>query len=215
MRLLPLLISLLFLQACTPTQQGMGETLKLAVMGPDDVTFTPEQIQTMPYASMYLRVNEGQRIFVVLGFNEHGQQKWITQDRAVVATQHGRIVKTVGLQENLADVTNLAQDPLADALHLTDESRWTRIISWTEQGKPMSAAAQSQFARQPDEVLTIAGNAIPTRVWDEQVTVDALDRQWTNRFWVDGSTGRVIQSAQTLGADYFPVETTLLKPAKL
>ncbi len=108
MRNLPLLILCLLLQACTQTQKGLGETVKLAFLGADDIQMTNQQIDSLPYASMYLRVNDSQQIFVVLGFNENGQQKWITRDRAMLVTQHGRLVKTLGMADNLNDVSNLA-----------------------------------------------------------------------------------------------------------
>nr|MBA2814077.1 Group 4 capsule polysaccharide lipoprotein GfcB [Candidatus Pantoea persica] len=53
---------------------------------------------------------------MVLGYNENGQQKWITQNNTMLVTQHGRLVKTLGLTDNLQQVRNLSQDPLANAL---------------------------------------------------------------------------------------------------
>ena len=37
--------------------------------------------------------------------------------------------------------------------------------------------------------------------------------KWHNRYWID-SEGQIRQSEQYLGADYFPVKTTLIKAAK-
>ncbi|MBE9696960.1 hypothetical protein GVI08_09150, partial [Escherichia coli] len=37
--------------------------------------------------------------------------------------------------------------------------------------------------------------------------------RWHNRYWID-SEGQIRQSEQYLGADYFPVKTTLIKAAK-
>lgn len=53
----------------------------------------------------------GPRLFVVLAYAENGQQKWVTQDRATLVTQHGRIVKTRLAGDNLLEVNNLAADP--------------------------------------------------------------------------------------------------------
>ena len=69
MRRLSLLLLCLLLQACTQTQKGLEQTVMLAISGPDDVTVTDQQIANLPYASMYARVNNGPRIFVVLGYN--------------------------------------------------------------------------------------------------------------------------------------------------
>ncbi|MGK3143779.1 YjbF family lipoprotein [Pantoea sp. C2G6] len=214
MRQLPLLLACLLLQACTQTQKGLEQTLLLAVNGPDDVTVTDQQVRALPYASLYARINSGPRIFVVLGYNENGQQKWVTQDQAMLVTQHGRLVKTLGLPDNLLSVSNLTQDPLADSLHLRDGASWTRIVQWTEQDQVRGATLRSTFQRGTDEVLTVAGNRIPCRVWHEQVSLDSGHREWENTFWIDNSSGDVVQAHQMLAADAFPVETTILKPAK-
>lgn len=214
MRRLPLLLLCLLLQACTQTQKGLEQTVMLAINGPDDVTVTNEQVASLPYASLYARINAGQRIFVVLGYNENGQQKWITQDRAMLVMQHGRLVKTLGLTDNLIDVTNLGQDPLADPLHLQNGASWTRVVQWREQDKQRAATAVSQFQRGDDEVLTIAGEAVPCRVWHETVRIDSIGREWQNTFWLDNRDGTVMQATQMLAAGEFPIETTILKPAK-
>ena len=63
---------------------------------------------------MYLRLNEGQRIFVVLGYIEQElESKMVTsQDNAMLVTHNGRLLKTVKLNNNLLEVTNSWQDPL-------------------------------------------------------------------------------------------------------
>lgn len=214
MRHIPLLFLCLLLQACTTTQQGLVDTAKLAVMGPDDVTVSDEEIASLPYASMYLRINDGQRIFLVLGYAENGQQKWITQDRAMLVTQNGRLVKTLGLSDNLLEVINLAQDPLAHPLQLRDDAGWTRIMSWTENGQLRSATLTSRFSRGRDEVLKLGGHEIACRVWHETITSAANGAEWQNTFWIDALSGEIRQSAQRVGADTLPVEITILKPAK-
>ena len=214
MRHIPLLFLCLLLQACTQTQQGLVDTAKLAVMGPDDVTVPDEQIESLPYASMYLRINHGQRIFLVLGYDENGQQKWITQDRAMLVLQQGRLVKTLGLSDNLLDVSNLPQDPLIHPLRIREGESWTRIMSWTENGQLRSSSATSRFSRDRDEVLTLAGRKIACQVWHEEVTLAVKGMQWQNTFWIDAVNGEVRQSAQQVGADTLPVEITILKPAK-
>ncbi|ORM75160.1 hypothetical protein HA48_00045 [Pantoea wallisii] len=214
MRQLSLLLLCLLLQACTQTQKGLEQTVMLAINGPDDVTITDEQVQNLPYASMYARVNDGPRIFVVLGYNENGLQKWITQDKAMLVFRHGRLVKTLGLPDNLEDVSNLAQDPLTDALHLHNGAGWTRVVQWREQANVRAATAVSTFQRGDDSVLNLAGEQVACRVWHETVRIDSLGATWQNTFWIDNRDGTVLQAQQTLAADAYPIVTTLLKPAK-
>ena len=95
----------LLLQACSGPIKGLGNSLWNSVFGTPGVQLTDEDIRNMPYASQYMRLNNGPQLFVVLAFAENGQQKWVTQDQAVIVTQNYRIVKTHLGTDNLLDVT--------------------------------------------------------------------------------------------------------------
>lgn len=211
MQRLAILLVCLLLQACSDTTKGLGSSLWHSVVGDDGIQLTNDDIQNMRYASQYMRVNNGPQIFVVLAYDENDQQKWVTQDRAMIVTEHGRIVKTTGLGDNLQQVTNLANDPLVKANQIIDGVSWTRQMAWTEHQQVRMATAQSTFTWDGTDTLKIADSTTPVRVLDEEVT--ASGKTWHNRFWID-SEGQVRQSKQYIGPNYWPVTTILLKAAK-
>lgn len=141
MKRLAIVLMCLMIQACSTTTKGLGNSLRQSIFGPDGVQLTDEDIQNMPYASQYMTLNNGPQLFVVLAFSENGQQKWVTQDRATIVTQHGRVVKTLSLADNLIDINNLAADPLAHANQIIDGASWTRTMGWTERHQVRYATA--------------------------------------------------------------------------
>ena len=211
MQRLAILLVCLLLQACSDSTKGLGTSLWHSIVGDDGVQLTHDEIQNMRYASQYMRINNGPQIYVVLAYDENGQQKWVTQDRAMIVTENGRIVKTTGLGDNLQQVTNLAIDPLAKVNQIVDGTRWTRQMAWTEHQQVRMATAHSTFTWKGTDTLKVAASSTPVRVLDEEVT--ASGKTWHNRFWID-SEGQVRQSTQYLGPDYWPVTTILLKAAK-
>ncbi|MCS3604252.1 hypothetical protein M2371_003492 [Buttiauxella sp. BIGb0471] len=211
MQRLVILLSCLLLQACSDTTKGLGSSLWHSMVGNDGIQLTHDEIQNMRYASQYMRINNGPQIFVVLAFDENGQQKWVTQDRAMIVTEHSRIVKTTGLGDNLQQVTNLANDPLTNPNQIIDGASWTRQMAWTEHQQVRMATARSTFTWDGTDTLKVAMSTTPVRVLDEEITADG--KTWHNRFWVD-SEGHIRQSKQYLGPDYWPVNTILLKAAK-
>lgn len=211
MQRLVILLSCLLLQACSDTTKGLGSSLWHSMVGDDGIQLTHDEIQNMRYASQYMRINNGPQIFVVLAFDENGQQKWVTQDRAMIVTEHARIVKTTGLGDNLQQVTNLANDPLTNPNQIIDGASWTRQMAWTEHQQVRMATARSTFTWDGTDTLDIAMSTTPVRVLDEEITADG--KTWHNRFWID-SEGHIRQSKQYLGPDYWPVNTILLKAAK-
>ncbi len=215
MRIPLFLLACLLLQGCTHSQQSVVDTVQSTIYGPKDIVIPDQQIQALPYTTMYLRINDGQRIFVVLGYLENGQRKWLTQDRAMLVTQNGRLIKTVKLPDNLLDVSNQQQDPLLNARQLKNGSTWTRSIGWTEDERYRSATVVSRFAPGGEEVLTIAGKRVRCLIWHEFAHTDSPSRDWQNTFWVDAVTGQVRQGRQMLGAGVLPIEFTILKPATL
>ena len=165
----------------------------------------------MPYASQYMQLNGGPQLFVVLAFSENGQQKWVTQDGATIVTQHGRLVKTLLSGDNLIDVNNLAADPLAKPGQIIDGATRTRTPGWTEHRRCVTPPPVPFLHGEGPIALASAVKETAVRVLDEEVTTDQT--RWRNRYWID-SEGQIRQTEQYLGANYFPVKTTLIKAAK-
>ncbi|WET40408.1 YjbF family lipoprotein [Citrobacter enshiensis] len=206
-----LIVICLLLQACSATTKGLGNSLWESLFGTPGVQLTDDDIHNMPYASQYMQLNGGPQLFVVLAFAENGQQKWVTQDQATLVTQHGRLVKTQLGGDNLIDVNNLSADPLAKPSQIRDGATWTRTMGWTEYKQVRYATARSVFTWAGTDTLTLGSEATPVRVLDEDVTTSQT--RWHNRYWIDNE-GHIRQSEQYLGANFFPVKTTLIKAAK-
>ncbi|WP_318378536.1 YjbF family lipoprotein [Enterobacter sp.] len=206
-----ILLLCLLLQACSGTTKGLGNALWDSVFGTPGVHLTDADIAEMPYASQYMQLDGGPQLFVVLAFSENGQQKWVTQDQASIVTQHGRIVKTLLGKDNLLEVSNLNADPLIKPNQIVDGASWTRVMGWTEHGQVRYATARSEFRWAGTDTLTLGSDVTAVRVLEEEITTG--QKTWTNRFWVD-SEGQIRQSTQYLGADWFPVNTLLIKAAK-
>ncbi|MDA8499171.1 YjbF family lipoprotein [Citrobacter sp. Igbk 17] len=206
-----LILVCLLLQACSATTEGLGHSLWESVFGSPGVLMTDDDIHNMPYASQYMQLNGGPRLFVVLAFTENGQQKWVTQDQAILVTQHGRLVKTQLGGDNLIEVNNLATDPLFKPNQIVDGATWTRTMGWTEHQQVRYATAHSIFKWDGPDSISVGSEETAVRVLDEEVTTDQA--HWHNRYWIDNE-GQIRQSEQYLGAHFFLVKTTLIKAAK-
>lgn len=211
-RYFSLLLACLLLSACSQTQRGIGDTLAIAAFGMSDVEVDAQTLRTLPYSSIYARLNDGPQIFVVAAFAEEGQVKWLSSDRVLLVTQNGRLTKTVGYRDNLLEVTDRQHDPLLNPQTLKEGATWTRTLSWTEGQQFHSATAQSVFHLDGREPLEIAGTTLDTLRVEEEVTVPSLGRHYRNHFWIDPATGIVRKAEQYIGPDFIPVNITILKP---
>ncbi|WP_165324938.1 YjbF family lipoprotein [Pectobacterium zantedeschiae] len=200
------------LTGCSQNVEQVGKTFKLAFFGQDDTHVTAQQVANTPYASAYLKVGEAPQAFVVLAFAEQNQLKWIGADKNMLATQHGRVVKTQGFGEDINYVDNLQQDPLTLGLLKTSTPMtWQSRVEWSQVFRG-GYDTQSVFHARGKETIKILDTSRELLRFDEHVTVPALNESYINSYWLDPANGSVVQSQQYMGPDMALVTFTVLKP---
>ena len=130
---------------------------------------------------------------------------------AASATPTAELTVLTLVAEELPAETDVAADPLIKPAQIVDGASWTRTMGWTEYQQVRYATARSVFKWDGTDTVKVGSDETPVRVLDEEVSTDQA--RWHNRYWIDGE-GQIRQSEQYLGADYFPVKTTLIKAAK-
>ncbi|MDE8742007.1 YjbF family lipoprotein [Pectobacterium polaris] len=202
----------ILLIGCSQNMEQVGKTFKLAFIGQDDTHVSAKQVANTPYASAYLKVGKAPQAFVVLAFAEQNQLKWVGADKNMVATQHGRLVKTQGFGEDITYVDNLQQDPLTlGLLKASTPMTWQSRVEWAQVFRG-GYETQSVFQARGKETVKILDTSRELLRFDEQVTVPALNESYTNSYWLDPTNGSVIQSQQYMGPDMALVKFTVLKP---
>lgn len=202
----------ILLAGCSQNMEQVGKTFKLAFLGQDDTHVTAKQVANTPYSSAYLKVGKAPQAFVVLAFAEQNQLKWIGADKNIVATQHGRLVKTQGFGEDITYVDNLQEDPLTLGLLKTSTPMtWQSRVEWAQVFRG-GYDTRSVFQARGKEIVKILDTSRELLRFDEQVTVPVLNESYTNSYWLDPANGSVVQSQQYMGPDMALVTFTVLKP---
>ncbi|MGR5238555.1 YjbF family lipoprotein [Vibrio alfacsensis] len=196
--------------ACTQSFQNINSTLEEAIWGFEDVNLSEEEIKKLPYASAYVRINDGQQIFMVLGYADQSAfeqpvLKWISADNAMIATVNGRVVKTLNLPEaNLASV-NFEANALPNFM----PSAWQATYDWQEQYRYGFLASGVMDTVGTETITTPIWHQHAT-IWREHVKFNGISSAINNTFWVNNS-GQVIKSIQHIGPDMTKVEMQFLK----
>ncbi|PSU74830.1 YjbF family lipoprotein [Photobacterium phosphoreum] len=221
-------VAALLLSGCSQKITSVNDTVRVAIKGTADIYKSANTIAALPYASTYVRIDNQSQLFMVLALAESATGetvttpssktsppllKWLASDHGMLVTQSGRIIKTVNLAAgNLSTTTSKTVDPLTLGLHLaTTPTTWQRHIDW-QPGYHNGYQLDSQFVFNQPEVLTINGKSVPVLRFSENVTVKQLDRHYSNTFWIEQRTGKVIKSQQYIAPDLPSVEMTILKP---
>lgn len=226
------LLSVILLTGCVQKFSHVNDTLKEAFNGFDDISMTAEEISQLPYASSYMRFNDGARIFMVLAFAEQNpatgntQLKWVSSDRAMVVTENGHVVKTLRLStENLARRSSLisptvttasTQNTTTQSQSVQANNRWVEghtlqaVYDWAH-GNHYGYQADITLTQQGKQTLDSAIWSKETTQWQEQVNFPQLEQSFTNQYWVTDS-GKVVKSIQYIGPDMTRIEIDILKP---
>ncbi|MGI2936855.1 YjbF family lipoprotein [Vibrio diabolicus] len=204
------LLGLLF--GCTQKFNDVSATVQEAYSNYIDVEMTPEEINAVPYASAYLKLGNQKQVFVVLAFAEQNplngkiQLKWVSADKAMIVTENGHIVKTIGLQNG--DLAGIYGD-MPDFSSDSDSVNFALSYDWATQYRYGFPVNVTRSYSGQETLITPISNAM-TDVYKEVVEFSSLSQSVENYYWVN-EQGQVVKTLQYLGPNMIPVELTILK----
>jgi hypothetical protein len=197
----------------SPVIVNAFEALKYSIVGFPDVPIKREAISKIPYASISAKIGIGPRSILILWRRENDDLHWISADRVVVVTRHGRVVKTFGLPENMKNTQELGADPVNRTLHLAKgQPTFNRSVDLDVDNR-YSIPIESVFEVVGAREITIAELKIKTILIVERNTARTVNWSFTNYFWVDAFDGFVWKSRQHIARNFDPIEIEVLKPA--
>lgn len=208
-----LIIILSLIAGCSQRFQNVNATISEALFGFDDIALSKEEVSELPYASMYVRINQGPQLFMVLAYAEtnpvtgNSQLKWFSSDKAMITTENGRIVKTNRLPgANLVGLSSSTQL----ALPTSETIAWQAEYDW-QPGYHFAQRAQV-------ESYPVGTGVTKSLLWEKQtrhikevVTFNHSQQVMENNYWID-ERGSVVKSHQQLIPHLLEVEFEVLKP---
>lgn len=186
--------------------------------------FSLAQVQSSPYASIGVSIDDTPQSMLVLARNEGDDLHWFSADKAVLVTRYGRIIRTVGLvQANIAHTTLIDRDPLTP--NATNQDHWKQQQKWQRSIdiQPMEIYGMLLSAEWipmgEEEIETINGKV---RTYKVKEVVEVRNRKinkifnqtdsFTNYFWLNAENGQVIASQQYIAPQLPSIYTETLKP---
>jgi hypothetical protein len=197
-----LLTVFLLLSACSGTYRAYTDMLKLAFTPAKDVAFTFAELTSAKHDYLYVRVGNNSQVALGLAVIEDNQFKWVSGDRALMVTEHGRVVRSSGLANDLLYVSNTVSDPIKRPLEISTNTNWIRVADW--QQDEYGYQIRSHFEILPTETMQFFGvavNVIPVveyLQYQNEANFVRLDRSWQNTFYLDAKSGVVLKSKQLL-----------------
>jgi hypothetical protein len=199
---------------CSGTYRAYYETLELALAEHPDARMTLAEVQVATVDVISVKRGERPMAIMALAYLENGQHKWISQDKAMLIMEQGRIVRTLGLTENLLYLANTESDPLKTLPAENPKDLWQSAADYTgdQYGYPLESTFTSAVG---DELHALTLN-IDTVLFVEKVRYLApanfmrFNTHWNNYYWYHKKSGELLKTIQTLSPFAETLQVTYL-----
>jgi hypothetical protein len=173
--------------------------------------FEPDYPDKLPYASIAVRQKGLQRSLLVLGRVSGDELHWVSADRGILITRHGRLIRTVGFTENMNKTDFVNTDYFSGiAQPVQKPEPATRLIDLSP-GNRYGIKIESSLEMIGQESIEIGKHRYETTRYDETCFSSLIGWKYTNRFWLD-SKGRTWRSTQHFSPRAEPLTIELTKP---
>lgn len=219
MKPIALMAALLLLSGCDSTgtsdytlyYQAIRQSIAAGWGGSTHVT--KDQAAAIPYASIGYRLNDGPEQLLVLATDNGGEQIWTSGAHVVIVTRGGRIVRTVGLPQDVSAVTPQKGQQTFDLAEVEAKSlasvRLEDFPSIPAYGVPVNCTALPRGL----ETIVILGRGISTRKVDEACRSETLGWSFTDSYWIDPQARLVWRSIQHIDPKGDKIEVEILRPS--
>ena len=199
------------LAACS-TNNNLVKSLSSAyeISFGDKSAFDPSYPERLPYASISVSIKNTARALLVLGKAEGDELHWISADRSVLVTRHGRLVKTVGFNENLLKTAFSGPDFFDNWRDDQKPSQINRVVDLAP-GNRYGIPVISTFKAIAKETINIGSKSYQTTRFEENGSAPMLAWTFVNNYWADDK-GRVWRSTQQISPASPLVTIEVTKP---
>lgn len=193
------LMAAVLLSGCNPLMSASLNNFKSAVIGPDELDVSAEQVAGVKYPQLKLTTPSGSGVLALVRERED-LQFWVASGKQVLLMRDGLAMRSIGLGvEGDLDGTRLSDDsPFKRGLHQVTDGYTSRRWIDLYKGQEVGIILNSRFSRKSLETLEILDKQYTVLRVDEQIDAPAIGLRATNRYWVDPVDGFIVQSEQQL-----------------
>jgi hypothetical protein len=179
------LLPLLMMTSCSfISYNQVIPLMKQSVIGSPDIELTKEFIDEQRYSFIRVDLGKGANIIMVLLDIESNFYTWVSATGEKLITYNGKVVRSEGLIYNLR--------------HINPESFKLFSSSGFNAGTfNLMLENPKAFVEQEFKITLIDSSKDPL-LFEEEINVSILNRNYSNYYWLDRKSGRVTKSKQLI-----------------
>lgn len=202
------------LGGCTNSVAGRTLATAFETSFGDASSFDPDYPDKLPYASMAVSIKNSRKALLVLAKVDQGELHWISADRGVFVTRNGRLVRTVGMPENLVGTEFLGADFFEESGVPGATAFPRKRLIDIAPGNRFGMVVEASLSLGPKDMVRINKRQYETVRLVETCVVPQLSWEFQNVYWVDGR-GMVWKSVQHTVPGAPAIEIEVTKPARI
>jgi len=171
------------------------ESLKGTIFGQSDNQITRDLVEQIPYASATLKIGKGSTGLVILESVENKRYTWVSADKIYVVVRDGRIIRSLGLFNNLTSY----KSPKQTFKEIIEENNpvldYFTYYSY-DQPLLLNLKAQVHLSNRGLQSVSIFGVKRNLYLIEEDISNGYVGWKVKNKFWVDPKDFFVWKSIQ-------------------
>jgi hypothetical protein len=207
----------MLLASCSSTYEAYWRSLQLALKETPDLSLSNQQISESPADLIYFRMGERPQFILALAFIENGDYKWISEDRLMFVEKEGRIIKTLGFNYDLMQLSNIDTDPIQGGIETTESSNWKPYVDIEDltYGHTIDFTISSKSPTR----LKLLETEFDTILIEEVAHFDKKGlnsmgvESWVNQYWFETKSGKLLKTRQKLSPFTDTFEVTYISRA--
>ena len=178
-----------------PSYFAAYSSIKGAIFGYEDVNITRDLVKKIPYASAKLKIGNGPSGLLILESIKDNKATWVSADNVLLLVRDGRIIRTLGLINNLTSSQSVDQS-FEDLLSNSD--RLFNYYSYYSYDEPLLHNLRVEVSLSVKELedIEILGKVRSLVLVEELVTSKEINWTKKNKYWIDPDTFFVWKSIQ-------------------
>lgn len=203
------LICLLTLSGCGSLFLESISTLKLFLK--DNNGGISNQVLKLKYASLKASINDRSALVLILAFDDNYRLTWVSADNVKIITQHGKIVETIGLNNDIKILNSPNVNSIFQFLKTNKIYHSEYYIQYSNPAtKLLNVKSTFQVVGQREFIHSLTNQVNEVYLISEEVSIDKISFNYTNYYWITHE-GFAVRSKQMV-APKIKLRLEVLKP---
>ena len=215
-------VSFIFLQGCSTTSSAISgsvgasfskayKAISSLISGYEDYPITRELVDQIPYASLSMKIGKGPAGLLILESKKGDEYTWVSADNVYIVTKEGRIIRALGLTNNLTDI--YSSEPSFKEILQTSDSLTGEKFRYVSLDNPeaFNIRVKVSYKKIGPVDVSILDRTRQLILIEEKIENAYIKWRHTNKYWVDQETGFVMQSFQVIAPNLPPILIQITK----